>query len=73
MRRKRHRGRPRKEHAKRRTSTRQGRKTGQDPIDEGSPRLVQRKRRVGNGRTDLELSGAAVLLGHDLITRHSAR
>jgi hypothetical protein len=65
----RRRGRPRLAHAKRRTTTRQGRATGQDPIDQGSPWLVCRKERVPNGRTDLPLDGAAVLFAHDLIDR----
>jgi hypothetical protein len=65
----RHRGRPRVAHAKRHTTTREGRRTGQDPIDGGSPWLMRRKVRVANGRTDLPLDGGAVLFAHDLIDR----
>jgi hypothetical protein len=57
------RGRPRLANAKRRMRTRIGRATGQDPIDNGSPQLVQRKVRATN-RGDLELSGIGVLYGH---------
>ena len=59
----RRRGRPRLANAKRRQRTRIGRATGQDPIDNGSPLLVQRKLRATN-RGDLELSGIGVLYGH---------
>jgi hypothetical protein len=65
----RRRGRPRLAHAKRRTTTREGRRTGADPVDLGSPPLLRRKARVANGRTDLPLSGAAVLFAHELIDR----
>jgi hypothetical protein len=52
----RRRGRPRKLHAKRRATTRIGRRTGYDPVDEGSPELVARKKIAANG------SGAVVEL-----------
>ena len=63
------RGRPRKEHAKSRCTTREGRRTGRDPIVEGAPGLLARRRRVARGRTDLEINAASVLFGHDLINR----
>lgn len=66
---KKRRGRPKKANAKRRATTRQGRRTGQDPVDQGAPRLLQRKRRVAGGRVDLEINGASVLFGHELISR----
>jgi hypothetical protein len=65
----RRRGRPAAANAKRRTTTREGRRTGQDPVDRGAAGLLRRKRRVGKGRTDLPLDGAAVLLAHDHIDR----
>jgi hypothetical protein len=64
----RRRGRPRKANAKRRQTTRIGRRTGIDPVDLGSAALRARKRRV-TGREDLPLDGAAVLYGHDHIDR----
>jgi hypothetical protein len=59
------RGRPRKLDAKRRRTTLAGR--APDP-DTGSAILRARKRMV-TGREDLEITGAAVLFGHDLIDR----
>ena len=57
---------PRKANRKIRPTTRIGRRTGHDPIDEGTPLLRQRKVRL-TGRTDLELNPAGILLGHQLI------
>jgi hypothetical protein len=64
-RRKARRGRPRKPDAlsKRRATTSKGRAP---EVDLGSSMLRARKRAV-TGREDLELTGAAVLLGHDLL------
>jgi len=62
----RRRGRPRLANAKRRTTTRIGRRTGQDPIDTGTVELRQRKR-VLTGREDLPLDPAGVLYGRELI------
>jgi hypothetical protein len=58
-------GRPRKADAKRRRTTVAGR--APDP-DRGTEQLRIRKRRT-TGREDLEINGAAVLFGHDLIDR----
>jgi hypothetical protein len=58
------RGRPKLPDAKRRRTTASGRA----PADTGSALLRARKRAV-TGREDLELTGAAVLLGHDLLDR----
>jgi len=62
------RGRPRKADkvAKRRAATTTARRVPE--VDLGSARLRARKRAV-TGREDLEVSGASVLLGHDLIDR----
>jgi hypothetical protein len=63
------RGRPRKLHgAKRRQSTREGRRTGYDPVDTGSPLLRRHKRRLTGDET-IELSAAGILLGHGCIDR----
>src|SRR4029077_6836445 len=59
------RGRPRRANAKRRQTTVAGR-SGE--ADTGMEELRRRKRRV-TGREDLELTGAAVLFGHDLLDR----
>ena len=57
------RGRPRQLHAKRRCTTRQGRQTGQDPVDTGTPQLVQLKRIAANGSGQpVELTDAAGIL-----------
>jgi hypothetical protein len=66
-RRKARRGRPRKPDAlsKRRATTTAGRRP---EVDTGSALLRARKRAV-TGREDLELDGASVLLGHDLLDR----
>lgn len=64
----RRRGRPPNSNARRRQTTRAGRR-GEDTRDRGSTALRQRKHRVLAGREDLELSGAAVLLAHDQIDR----
>src|SRR4051812_24459709 len=65
--RRRRRGRPKQSQAKRRATTREGRRTGIDPVVTGAPGLLRRKMRVGNGRVDLPIDGAGVLLGHELI------
>ena len=59
------RGRPRRANAKRRQTTVAGRR---GEADTGTEELRRRKRRV-TGREDLELTGAAVLFGHDLLDR----
>jgi hypothetical protein len=59
------RGRPRQANAKRRQTTVAGRRGAPDS---GTAELRRRKRRV-TGREDLELTGAAVLFGHDLLDR----
>jgi len=59
------RGRPRRVNAKRRQTTVAGRR---GEADTGTEELRRRKRRV-TGREDLELTGAAVLFGHDLLDR----
>src|SRR6267143_3146325 len=59
------RGRPRRANAKRRQTTVAGRR---GEADTGTEELRCRKRRV-TGREDLELTGAAVLFGHDLLDR----
>jgi hypothetical protein len=59
------RGRPRKANARRRQTTVAGRTP---PPDLGTDQLRIRKRRV-TGREDLEISGAAVLYGHDHLDR----
>jgi len=64
----RRRGRPRLTHAKRRTTTRIGRRTGFDPVDTGTLELRQRKRRA-TGREDLPIDGAAVVFGHGQVDR----
>jgi hypothetical protein len=61
------RGRPRLAHAKRRATTRQGRKSGLDPRDEGAPLLIARKMRM-TGRPDIEMTAAGVLYGRELIS-----
>lgn len=66
---KKRRGRPYNPDAKRHRTTREGRRTGIDPIDPGAELLLAKKRRVTGGRTDLEINAASVLLGHELITR----
>lgn len=68
MARKKRRGRPANPHARRRQTTRAGRR-GENTQDRGSTALRQRKHRLLAGREDLELSGAAVLLAHDQIDR----
>jgi hypothetical protein len=62
----RRRGRPRKAHAKRRTTTRVGRRTGADPRDEGTNELQARKL-LATTRPDLEASAIGVLYGRALI------
>lgn len=62
------RGRPRKADAKRRTTTRAGRRTGFDPHDDGTRELRERKK-IATGRVDLPLDPASVLLGRELIDR----
>jgi hypothetical protein len=57
------RGRPRKENARRRATTLAGRRA---PDDLGTEQLRRRKVRA-TSRPDLEISGAGVLLGRDLI------
>jgi hypothetical protein len=65
---KRKRGRPRKQFAKRNTTTRQGRKTGHDPVDSGTDELVA-KRKALTQRSDLPHSDPiAALYGRDLIS-----
>jgi hypothetical protein len=59
------RGRPHKANAKRRQTTVAGRRG--EP-DTGTTELRRRKRRA-TGREDLELTGAGVLFGHDLLDR----
>jgi hypothetical protein len=60
------RGRPRRAEAKRRKTTVAERRG--DP-DKGTEELRRRKRRVTAGREDLELTGAAVLFGHEHLDR----
>lgn len=62
------RGRPRHDVAKRRQTTRVGRKTGRDPVDYGTLELRERKK-TATGRMDLPLDPAAVLYGRDLLDR----
>jgi len=62
----RRRGRPRLANAKRRTTTRVGRRTGQDPVDTGTAELRHHKRQL-TGREDLPIDPAGVLLGRELI------
>jgi hypothetical protein len=62
----RRRGRPRLANARRRATTRRGRKGLPPLVDEGSPLLRQKKRRV-TGREDLELNPASVLFGRGLL------
>jgi hypothetical protein len=50
-------------HAKRRFTTRFGRKYGYEPADRGSAEL-RRKKRTATGREDVELTPAGVLYGH---------
>jgi hypothetical protein len=59
------RGRPRKPDARRRRTTLAGRRPPSDP---GTDELRRRKR-AATGREDLEVNGAAVLYGHDLLDR----
>lgn len=59
------RGRPRLANARRRATTRAGRR---GEIDYGSELLRARKRRA-TGREDLEIDGASVLFGHDHLDR----
>ena len=59
------RGRPRKPDAQRRRTTLAGRRPPSDP---GTDELRRRKR-AATGREDLEVNGAAVLYGHDLLDR----
>ena len=54
--------------ARRRCSTRTGRRTGQDPVDKGSPLLRQHKLKL-TGEETIELSTAGVLFGHGCIDR----
>jgi hypothetical protein len=63
------RGRPRKANAKRRHTTRVGRKYGVDGLDQGTAELRRKKRVVGRGREDLELHPASVLFGREHIDR----
>jgi hypothetical protein len=66
------RGRPRKANARRRTTTRIGRRTGVDPVDEGSPQLL-RKRRAAAGRTDIEtIDLVGILHARELISLKGA-
>jgi hypothetical protein len=55
-------GRPGLADAKRRTTTRQGRRTGFDPVDGGSERL-RAKKRAATTREDTELTPAGILYG----------
>jgi hypothetical protein len=62
------RGRPRKERAKRRATTRIGRWIGIDPVDDGTTQL-RAKKILLTVRTDLQLDAAAVLYGNDYLDR----
>jgi hypothetical protein len=63
------RGRPRHANAKRRATTRAGRKTGHDPVDRGAPLLRQKKLQLF-GRDDIEMTGSGTLLARGLIDRY---
>lgn len=63
---KRRRGRPSNPQARRRATTRVGRRGEVEPVDQGSIRLRARKQ-WATGRDDLPLDGAAVLFGRELI------
>jgi hypothetical protein len=64
----RRRGRPRLAVAKRRFTTRHGRRHGFEPVDLGSDYLRVRKLRL-TGRFDLPLDGAAILYAHEHLDR----
>lgn len=56
-------------HAKRKQTTRIGRRTGRDPVDHGSELLRTKKRLVAAGREDLPIDGASALYGRGYLDR----
>ena len=62
------RGRPRKERAKRRATTRIGRRTGIDPVDDGTAQL-RAKKILLTTRNRFAIYAAAVLYGNDYLDR----